>query len=121
MAVNFAVSTKAPILPIPLDNEMLHGLRRFSDRFAGKPMSQASLKALQCVPLAWACLAVREAETMSAAKRNLAASKSMQEIAVPGWIKLIEKAMNDTEGAIRMPTGWKEALYYTTLGTGVFR
>ena len=58
---------------------------------------------------------------MSAAKRNLAASKSMQEIAVPGWIKVIEKAINDTEGAIRMPTGWKEALYYTTLGTGVFR
>ena len=58
---------------------------------------------------------------MSAAKRNRAASKSMQEVAVPGWIKVIDKAINDTEGDIKMSTGWKDALYYTTLGTGAFR
>ena len=36
-----------------------------------------------------------------------------------GLDKVIEKAINDTEGAIRMPTGSKEALYYTALETGV--
>ena len=56
------------MLPVPLDSEMLHGLRRFSDRFAG---TQAALKALQYVPLAWGCLAVREAEKMSAAQQQL--------------------------------------------------
>ena len=109
------------MLPISLGNEMLLGLRWFSDRFAGKPMTQATQKALHYVPLAWACLAVREAETMLAARRNVVVSKSMQEIAVPGWIKLIEKAIHDSEGAIRIPIGWKDAPYYILGTSGVSR
>ncbi|CAN0284112.1 unnamed protein product, partial [Hapterophycus canaliculatus] len=43
-------------------------------------------------------------------------SKCMQEVALPGWIKLLERAIAKSNGTLVLPKNWKHGLYYTTLG-----
>lgn len=121
MEVNFAISMKAPPLNIDLTEDVMWGFRKYCEKFGGKKMNQAGLKALQCVPIAHAALAVKQGEDMKSGLRNTAMSRSMQEIAVPGWIKVIEAAIKESERELVFPVGFKDALYYTTLGTGAPR
>lgn len=118
MAVDFAKSQKAPELPIILGGDFMYAFKRFTDVYGGKSISQASLKALQVLPLVWSALSVKEAQKMSKADRNMAASRCMQEIAVPGLIMLLERAIEESDERPRMPHKWKDRIYYTTLGTG---
>jgi len=117
MAVDYALSANAPPLQINLDADMMHGLARYGERYGGRPMTQGGLKCLQAIPIVNASLAVKESAKMSVPARNLAMSKCYQEISAPGWIKVLEKA--ETMG-LRFPTDYKDRMYYTTLGTGVY-
>ena len=92
MAVDYALSAKAPPLHINLDADMMHGLARYCERYGGRPMTQGGLKCLQAIPIVNASLAVKESAKMSVPARNLAMSKCYQEISAPGWIKVLEKA-----------------------------
>ncbi|CAB1098709.1 unnamed protein product [Ectocarpus sp. CCAP 1310/34] len=120
MAVDFPKSQKAHMLPINLSEDFMFALRKFCGTYGNKTMTQPALKMLQSIPLVHSALAVKEADKMSAAQRNLAASKCMQEIAVPGFIKLIEHALSTMGGPLQMPHKWKVMVYYTTLGSGVY-
>ena len=98
---------------------MMYGFGKLSSKYGGRDMSQQALKCLVSLPLAWSGLAAKESSKMSAAERDAVMAKTMQQIAVPGFIKLCEKAVAESNGGIALPKGYKECLYYTTLGTGV--
>ena len=115
MAINSAISASATILQLELDGDMMHGLGRVCEKYGGKPVTQGGLKCLQAIPIVHAAQAVKESEEMSATTRNSAMSKCMQEISVPGGIKVLEEA--ETEG-LRFSPDFRERLYYT-LRTGV--
>ena len=59
-----------------------------SNVFEGSALGQASMKAMQCLPLAWACPAIKEAGRKAKDVRDMEASRSYQEVALPGFIKL---------------------------------
>lgn len=119
MAVNFELSSKAPILPVPLDEDVMFAIRKYSRVYGDKGMTKSALKALQALPLAFAALSVKERGTMAKADREYASSKCMQELAVPGFIKLILAAGEQLGQPVPMPHKWKDMLYYTTLGSGM--
>lgn len=108
------------MLPVPTDEDMKFALCEYSRVFGGRPMSQASLKAAQALPLAFAALSVKERGQMGKEERERASSKCMQEIAVPGFIKLVLKMEEELGHPLAMPHKWKDMLYNTTLGTGVY-
>ena len=74
MAVDYALSAKAPPLQINLDADMMHGLALYCERYGRRPMTQAGLKCLQAIPIVNAALAVKESAKMSAPARNSAMS-----------------------------------------------
>lgn len=61
---------------------------------------------------------------MPKANRDRAASKCMQEVPIPGWIKTIEQVLDTLAGdsgeRLPMPHKWMDVIYYTTLGTGMY-
>ena len=59
-----------------------------SNVFGDSVLGQASMKAMQCLPLAWACLAIKEAGKKAKDVRDRKASRSYQEVALPAFIKL---------------------------------
>ncbi|CAN0217437.1 unnamed protein product [Scytosiphon promiscuus] len=119
MSIDRAQSARAPKLDVELSGDMMWGLSQFSQKFGRKAMTQQSLKALQCIPIVWSALAVKESQTMAGVMRDDSMmSKCMQEIAVPGTIKLLDEAISSSNGTLVFPQGWRDALYYTTLGTG---
>ena len=61
MALNLEVSNKAPALPIELTQDLMDAFEIISNVFGGSALGQTSMKAMQCLPLAWACLALKEA------------------------------------------------------------
>ena len=61
MALNLEVSNTAPALPIELTQDLMDAFEIISNVFGGSALGQASMKAMQCLPLAWACLALKEA------------------------------------------------------------
>ena len=119
MALNLEVSNKAPaLLPIDITVDLMDAFEIFSDKYGGSKLGQPSMKALQCIPLTWACLAVKEASKKAKDIRDREASRCYQEVALPGWIKLCHRAIDKSDGALRFPAGWETNLYYTTtLGT----
>ena len=119
MAVDYAKSLAAPMLDLELDKDVMFSLREYSRVHGNRPMTQASQKALQALLIVYSGLAVKERGEMSKFERDRRASKCMQEVAVPGFIKLIERAQEESGGTLPMPHKWKDLLYYTTLGTGV--
>ena len=116
MALNLEVSNKAPALPIDITVDLMDAFEIFSDTYGGSKLGQPSMKALQCIPLTWACLAVKEASKKAKDIRDRVASMCYQEVALPGWIKLCHRAIAKSDGALRFPAGWETNLYYTTLG-----
>ena len=62
MAVDYALSAKAPPLQINLDADMMHGLARYCERYGRRPMTQAGLTWMQAIPIVNAPLAVKESE-----------------------------------------------------------
>ena len=117
MALNLEVSNKAPALPIDITVDLMDAFEIFSDTYGGSKLGQPSMKALQCIPLTWACLAVKEASKKAKDIRDREASRCYQEVALPGWIKLCHRAIDKSDSALRFPAGWETNLYYTTLGT----
>lgn len=107
------------MLPVDLDQDLGYALEEFSRVHGGKAMTQAALKALQVLPLVYAALSVKERGAMGKAQREHASSKCMQELAVPGFIKLVEAYEDDKGASLPMPHKWKDMIYKTTLGTGV--
>ena len=93
-----------------------------SNVFGGSALGQASmtamqcLKAMQCLPLAWACLAIEEAGKNVKDVRDKEASRSYHEVALPGFIKLCHEAIEASNGALRFSAGCDTKLYYTALG-----
>ena len=87
-----------------------------SNVFGGSALGQASMKAMQCLPLAWACLAIKETGKKAQDVPDREASRRYQEVALPGFIKLCHEAIEASDGAPRFPAGWETKLYYTTLG-----
>ena len=116
MALNLEVSNKAPALPIDLTDDLMDAFEIFSGCYGGLSLGQASMKALQCIPLAWACLAIKESSKMSKDARDREASRCYQEVALPGWIKVCNLAIEQSGGSLRFPAGWQTRLYYTTYG-----
>lgn len=53
MVLNLEVSNKAPALPVELTNDLMDSFGFFSAAHEGAPLGQ---------PLAWACVAVKEAD-----------------------------------------------------------
>ena len=84
MALNLEVSNKAPALPIELTQDLMDAFEIISTSTLG----QASMKAMQFLPLAWACLATREAGNKAKDVCDREASRSYQEVALPSIIKL---------------------------------
>lgn len=119
MSVDFAVSQKAPVLPIDLSVDVVWAFEKFSRVYGGKPMTQAALKALQALPLVCSALSVKERGAMSKNDREYASSKCMQELAVPGFIKLVAAVEEQRGEPLSMPHKWKDMIYFTTLGSGV--
>lgn len=119
MAVDFGVSQKAPIFPVPIDEGLGYALDEYSRVYGNKAMTQSALKALQVLPLVYAGLSVKEHGQMSKTERERASSKCMQELAIPGFIKLVEAYEAQKERTLPMPHKWKDMVYHTTLGTGV--
>ena len=60
MALNLEVSNTAPALPIELCQDLMDAFEIISNVFGGSALGQASMKAMHCLPLAWACLAIIE-------------------------------------------------------------
>lgn len=120
MAVNYAISQKAPALPIDVGKDFMFALGKCSAAHGGKAMSQQGLKFLQAIAIGHSALAVKEADKMSVQQRDRAAAKCMQEIAVPGLIKTIELALDSAAEPLPMPFRWQDHLYVTTLGLGVY-
>lgn len=118
MAVDHQKSQQAPMFELDLDEDVMYAFRLYSRVYGGKPLSQGGQKGLQALLVVYAGLSVKERGPMGKDTRNMAASKCMQELAVPGFIKLIEKAQADSGNTLPMPLGWKDLLYYTTLGKG---
>ena len=116
MALNLEVSNKAPALLIDITVDLMDAFEIFSDTYGGSTLGQPSMKALQCIPLTWACLAVKEASKKAKDIRDREASRCYQEVALPGWIKLCHRAIDKSDGALRFPAGWETNLYCTTLG-----
>ena len=88
MALNLEASNKAPALPIELTQDLMDAFEIVSNVFGGSALGQASMKAMQCLPLAWACLAIKEAGKKAKDVRNREASRSYQEVALLDFIKL---------------------------------
>ena len=78
MALNLEVSNKAPALPIELTQDLMDAFEIISNVFGGSALGQASMKAMQCLPLAWACLALKEAGKKAKDVRDREASRSYQ-------------------------------------------
>ena len=78
MARNLEVSNKAPALPIELTQNLMDAFEIISNVFGGSALGQASMKAMQCLPLAWACLAIIEAGKKAKDVRDREASRSYQ-------------------------------------------
>ena len=78
MALNLEVSNKAPALPIELTQDLMDAFEIISNVFGGSALGQASMKAMQCLPLAWACLALKEARKKAKDVRDRDASRSDQ-------------------------------------------
>ena len=78
MALNLEVSNKAPALPIELTQDLMDAFEIISTVFGGSEIGQASMKAMQCLPLAWACLALKEAGKKAKDVRDREASRSYQ-------------------------------------------
>ena len=53
MALNLKVSNKAPALPIELTQDLMDAFEIISNVFGGSALGQASMKAMQFLPLAW--------------------------------------------------------------------
>ena len=70
-------SNKAPALPIDLTQDLMDAFE-ISNVFGGSALGQASMKAMQCLPLAWACLALQEAGKKAKDVRDREASRSYQ-------------------------------------------
>ena len=75
MALNLEVSNKAPVLPIELTQDLMDAFEIISNVFGGSALGQASMKTMQCLPLAWACLAVKEAGIKAKDVRDREASR----------------------------------------------
>ena len=78
MALNLEVSNKAPALPIELTQDLMDAFEIISNVLRGSALGQASMKAMQCLPLAWACLALKEAGKKAKDVRDREASRSDQ-------------------------------------------
>ena len=80
MALNLEVFNKAPALPIELTQDLMDAFEIISNVFGGSALGQASMKAMQCLPLliAWACLALKEAGKKANDVRDREASRSYQ-------------------------------------------
>ena len=100
MALNLEVSNKAPALPIELTQDLMDAFEIISNVFGGSALGQASMKAMQCLPLAWACLAIIEAGKKAKDVRYREASRSYQEVALPGFIKLCHEAIEASSSII---------------------
>ena len=100
MALNLEVSNKAPALPIELTQDLMDAFEIISNVFGGSALGQASMKAMQCLPLAWACLALKEAGKKAKDVRDREASRSYQEVALPGFIKLCHEAIEASSSII---------------------
>ena len=100
MALNLEVSNKAPALPIELTQDLMDAFEIISNVFGGSALGQASMKAMQCLPLAWACLAIIEAGKKAKDVRDREASRSYQEVALPGFIKLCHEAIEASSSII---------------------
>ena len=116
MALNLEVSNKAPALPIELKQDLMDAFEIILNVFGGSALGQASmtamqcLKAMQCLPLAWACLAIEEAGKNVKDVRDKEASRSYHEVALPGFIKLCHEAIEESDGALRFRAGWETKL-----------
>ncbi|CAB1103271.1 unnamed protein product [Ectocarpus sp. CCAP 1310/34] len=122
MALNLEVSNRAPALPVELTNDLMDSFGIFCATYGGTPRGQQSQKALQCFPIAWACLAVKEAEKKSKEVRDRDVSRCYQEIALPGWIKLCHRAITESaesDNPLRFPAGLESKLYFPTLGVAI--
>lgn len=109
------------MLGITLTQDFMDACEIFCRTYGGTTrLGQASMKALQCLAIAWACLAVKEAGKKSKEVRDREASRCYQEVALPGFIKVchkaIEKSIEDGGAPLLFPQGWETKLYYTTLG-----
>ena len=110
MALNLEVSNKAPALPIKLTQDLMDAFEIISNVFGGSVLRQASMKTMQCLPLAWACLALKEAGKKVKDVRDREASRCYQEVALPGFIKLCHEAIEESDGALRFPAGCETEL-----------
>ena len=86
MALNLEVSNKAPALPIDITVDLMDAFEIFSDTYGGSKLGQPSMKALQCIPLTWAYLAVKEAiivrkQKISATERRRGATRKSRFLA----------------------------------------
>ena len=97
MALNLEVSNKAPALPIELTQDLMDAFEIISSVFGGSVLGQASMKTMQCLPLPWACLAVKEAGKKANDVRDREASRCYQEVALPGFIKLCHETIEESD------------------------
>ncbi|CAB1109241.1 unnamed protein product [Ectocarpus sp. CCAP 1310/34] len=93
MVLDLEVTNRASALPVELTNDLMDSFGIFCATYGGTPLGQQSQKALQCFPIAWACLAVKEAEKKSKEVRDRDVSRCYQEIALPGRITLCHRAI----------------------------
>ena len=75
MALNLEVSNKAHALPIELTQDLMDAFEIISNVFGGSALGQASMKAMQCLPLA---SALKEAGKKAKDVRDREASRSYQ-------------------------------------------
>ena len=85
---------------IELTQDLMDAFDIISNVFGDSALGQASMKAMQCLPLAWACLAIIEAGKKAKDVRYREASRSYQEVALPGFIKLCHEAIEASSSII---------------------
>ena len=92
--------TKRPRCYIEPTQDLMDAFAIISNVFGDSALGQASMKAMQCLPLAWACLAIIEAGKKAKDVRDREASRSYQEVALPGFIKLCHEAIEASSSII---------------------